>query len=336
MNAERRYLGLDGFRALARSGTPIETDRLVVVSSMPVTARAIGADDSRLVEFTITTNRVDREQDSIAADGWDFSDYQTNPVVLWCHDHSGPPVARSRELSLVTNGVRSVAEFTPEDMNPFGYMICRLYKGGFMHAVSVGFEPREYTIASDRKYGVNYLKQSLLEYSCVPVPANPDALAIARSKGINLAPMKSWAERLLDDGASVWSGGARRQLEVLRSLSSTTRPMLFDMKTSDGAAVEVTDTEIAQAIAEAVDEAIDADDAMDDAEMEAVIREGVGSAIDDAINRHLGRLDSGRDEPALSTLDPNVATFQMSTDDLTTIIREAIGDEINKHLGRLD
>jgi phage head maturation protease len=342
MNA-RRYLNLEGFDALARSTTPIETNRLVVVSSVPTSVRAIGKDNARRVEFLISTNRVDREQDTIAADGWDFSDFTRNPVVLWCHDHNAPPVARSVELSRVPNGIRSVAEFTPEDVYPFGYMIGRLYEGGFMHAVSVGFEPRQFTPAPDRPYGVNYLKQSLLEYSCVPVPANPDALALARSKGINLAPMKSWAERLLDERPSTWGGDTRHQLEVLRSIVFDGRPSVFDIRrTADDDTIdtiEASEEQIAQAIREAVDEALNPTETieMDDEELDRTIRDGVGRAIDSAIAAHLGRIDDG-DDPTPATLGGLHAddTIEASEDDITRAVADVITDEINKHLGRVD
>jgi hypothetical protein len=134
-------------------------------------------------------------------------------------------VAKSQSLTLADNSVKSIAEFTPQDLNPFGYMTYRLYREGFMNAVSVGFQPTEYTMAADRKWGINYIKQSLLEYSAVPVPANPDALAVARSKGINLLPMKEWAEHLLDE--KTLSDDERRRMETVRSVAALTGRSLF-------------------------------------------------------------------------------------------------------------
>jgi hypothetical protein len=219
---DRRYLGLDGFRELVKSVkdvNTIDTSTLAVVSAVPVEVKAIGSEDSRLIEFIITTDRVDREQDVVAADGWDFKDYQNNPVVLWCHDHYAPVIGNSRSLSPDGNTIKSICEFTPQDLNPFGYMIYRLYAAKFMHAVSVGFQPLEYTLAADRKYGINYVRQGLLEYSAVPVPANPDAIAVARSKGIDTGPMFEWASRTLDEQSGM-SDEARRRTEILRNLSA--------------------------------------------------------------------------------------------------------------------
>jgi hypothetical protein len=225
MNApQRRYVSTEGFAKLLKE-TPsgLDASGLAVLSPVSVEIKALGGRDSRLIEFIITSDRVDREQDTLAVDGWDFKDYEDNPVVLWAHDHYTPPIANSRSLSPSKGVIKSIAEFTPEDLNPFGYMIYRMYAERFMHAVSVGFQPIEFTYAADRKYGVNYLKQGLLEYSCVPVPANPDAIAIARSKGINTAPLRHWAEQVLDDsrsGPTALTDDARRRVEVLRAASS--------------------------------------------------------------------------------------------------------------------
>lgn len=227
----RQYLTLEGFSQLARSvknPAEVKTNELVVVSQLPVQIRAVGDKKERRIEFIITTDRVDRDQDTIDPAGWDFKDYENNPVVLWCHDHFCPPIARAVSLEPSDNKVKSVAEFTPEDLYPFGYMTYRLYAEGFLHAVSVGYQPKEYTVAEDRKWGLNYLKQSLLEYSAVPVPSNPDALVVARSKGIDTRPMKAWAEQLLDENAQ--PGDARLRLEVLRKYSAPNgRALIVDL-----------------------------------------------------------------------------------------------------------
>jgi hypothetical protein len=69
-----------------------------------------------------------------------------------------------------------------------------------------------------REDGVDFTRQDLLEHSACPVPAHPQALTLARSKGIDVAPLKSWAEKMLDeftlqgDGAEV----VRRQVAQFR------------------------------------------------------------------------------------------------------------------------
>jgi HK97 family phage prohead protease len=220
-DTQRRYLSKNGLRELMRSVADpklIDTKNLCVLVPMPAQVKAVGSENSRLIEFIVSTGRVDRENDTIEPSGWDLTDYKSNPVVLWVHDHWSPPIGNARSTYLDGDALKSMCEFTPEDLNPFGYQIYKLYAGGFMHACSAGFQPIEYAYDEMRKYGINFKKQSLLEYSCVPVPANPDALAIARSKGLKTDLLKAWAERALDEHPT--TDDARRQLEVLRNLST--------------------------------------------------------------------------------------------------------------------
>lgn len=68
-----------------------------------------------------------------------------------------------------------------------------------MRATSVGFTPIKYQFNDERKHGIDFLEQELFEYSCVPVPSNPEALIEASAKGIDTTPLKEWAERVLDE-----------------------------------------------------------------------------------------------------------------------------------------
>jgi HK97 family phage prohead protease len=220
-DTQRRYMSKNQFRELMKTqpaGERLDTKNICVLAPLQAQVRAIGAENSRLIEFIVSTGRVDRENDTIEPSGWDLTDYKNNPVVLWVHDHWSLPVGNARSIYLDGDVLRSMCEFTPEDLNPFGYQVYRLYAGGYLHACSAGFMPVEYNYDETRKYGINFKKQSMLEYSCVPVPANPDALAIARSKGLKTDLLKAWAERALDEHPT--TDEARRQLEVLRNLST--------------------------------------------------------------------------------------------------------------------
>jgi HK97 family phage prohead protease len=219
---ERRYLSMTQFRELVKGtpkdAAPLDLTGLCVLAPHAPKVRAVGSENSRMIEFIVSTGDVDRENDTINPEGWDLKDYKKNPVVLWVHDHWSPPIGKALNIYLDGDALVSMCEFTPEDLNPFGYQIYRLYAGGFMHACSAGFQPIEYMYDETRKYGVNYNKQSLLEYSGVPVPANPNALAIARSKGFKTNLLADWASRALDEHTS--GDDARRRLEVLRNLST--------------------------------------------------------------------------------------------------------------------
>ncbi|WP_188263273.1 HK97 family phage prohead protease, partial [Azospirillum tabaci] len=95
--------------------------------------------------------------------------------------------------------LHSTCQFATKDENPFADMVYRLVIGGYLNATSVGFRPLKWSWNEERgSWAIDYTEQELLEYSVVPVPANPDALIEARGKGIDMAPLIGWAEKTLD------------------------------------------------------------------------------------------------------------------------------------------
>lgn len=184
------------FKELAQSGTVTGETGL----RKQYIAEVKAADgDSRVLTFTISTASVDRMGDTIAVEGWDFGAYRKNPVVQWAHDYTSLPVAKSLREWIEGGRVKSDAEFTPVGMARFNDTVYEMYKQGFLSAVSVGFQPTKWAWAEDkdRKLGIDFSKQELLEYSAVPVPANPEALLEARAAGVDISPVKEWAAGLI-------------------------------------------------------------------------------------------------------------------------------------------
>ena len=179
--------------------------------------------DSHQLTFSISTDDVDRERDILSVDGWNTTDFiKTGGPVLWAHDYSAPPIGRTIKIWTEDHALKATAEFTSADLNPFGDMIYRMYLGKFIKSVSVGFQPDEYSYDEQRR-GVNYKRQSLLEFSAVPVPANPSALLEAKAAGIDVEPLREWAAKTLErlGGASVRIGPGEILLPYLQTSSST-------------------------------------------------------------------------------------------------------------------
>lgn len=135
----------------------------------------------------ISTGGVDRMSEVLDPAGADMSNYKKNPVVLWAHDYSLPPIGKALWVKKDGEGILSKVKFASTE---FAQEIFQLYKEGFMKAFSVGFIPKETqehdVKESDRgkKPYRTFRKWELLEYSAVPVPANPEALSLAMQKGI--------------------------------------------------------------------------------------------------------------------------------------------------------
>ena len=187
--------------------------------------REIGDADDRVLSFTIATNVIDRHGDRVDPAGFRLDAYRANPVVLFAHDTRQPPIARTRDIQVSGGRLKADAQFMDAAMDRyrggFADSVYRMLKGGFLQATSVGFRPVEFERLRDEggeaTDGILFKTQDLLEFSIVPVPANPQALIEARSAGIDMAPYLGWVEEAVDDWAQ-WKGVCmvpKRFMEVL-------------------------------------------------------------------------------------------------------------------------
>lgn len=140
---------------------------------------------TRQVKFTISTNAVDLDNDTVDQAGWDLSVYLTNPIVLFMHDNYSLPIGKCVGIGVEDGKLKATVEFLPAETperGPFAECVYQMCMTGFLSATSVGFLPIAYEIAADRTGendwwpAVNFTKQKLLEFSIVTVPANSEAL----------------------------------------------------------------------------------------------------------------------------------------------------------------
>jgi hypothetical protein len=177
----------------------------------------VSTDSAMRLAFTVSNEEVDRDGDSLDAKGWTLGNYTKNPVVMWAHDYTKLPVGRAIKTWVVGTALNSIVEFTPDELYDADYhglrgsTVFRFYKNGFLNAVSAGFYPIDWEAMKKQNGDANYLggthfmKQDLIEYSCVPVPSNPGALQIgASAKDVTNNELKSmrvelkkWAEDAL-------------------------------------------------------------------------------------------------------------------------------------------
>lgn len=197
-NSGLAWVSPEEFQKLARLAGKTSDAEVGIRKSAPLIDVKVISEKDRIIDMVISGATLDRDDDTISLEGWDTKNWTRNPVVLFAHDGWQPPVARGINVRAEGGWLKSQAEFTPQELYPFGYMIFQFYAQGYMKASSVGFKPKEWSFAEDRKFGVNFMRQELLEWSCVPVPSNPDALVEARSKGIDLTPERQRYEQAFD------------------------------------------------------------------------------------------------------------------------------------------
>lgn len=142
-------------------------------------------EQERTVTAVISTGAIDRDNEILLPKGADFEQYMKNPVVLWAHGYRDTPIAKALWIKKTWKNIKAKLQFAD---TPQAEEIYQLFKGGFLKAFSVGFRPIKSHRPDEKEIAKNpewagvwliYDEWELLEFSAVPVPANPEALAIA-------------------------------------------------------------------------------------------------------------------------------------------------------------
>lgn len=184
-------------------------------------------DDNSPLLFTITTDAVDRDQDIVDPAGIRVDNYKHNSVMQWAHNYDEFPVGKSVEM--FSTQIKAMKDGTEQSFNAIkarvvfqpdsnyheswtgirGSMVRRMYITGFLSAVSIGFDPQEWVAIGGEDAtektpsdllnmrldnGTRFTSWELLEFSAVPVPANPQALIDRGYK----KQLKAWAIETLD------------------------------------------------------------------------------------------------------------------------------------------
>jgi HK97 family phage prohead protease len=182
------------------------------------------------IPFVASTSDTARDGMNIPTKAWDTAMFELSPLLLWSHDYFGnrPPIGRVANLQAKQHALVGEAVFDRGD--PFAADIERKMREGFVNAFSVGFNVHE--MEPD---GKTVKRAELLEISVVPVPADPKALAEARTAFRSLAVASSGdaTRALLERLAGVQDvqdTPERRVHELLRPLTLAQRRALDDLE----------------------------------------------------------------------------------------------------------
>lgn len=172
--------GVDAVRA-AKESLDVPFLRMARAASSSVN------EETRTIRYVWSDETVDRYGDIIRASGWDTAAFDGNPIALWMHNMD-EPIGRGVDYGVEGSALVGGIRFAPQGASQRSDEAWALAKAGVLQAVSVGFDPLERVWHDDEekraelglgKFGVEYVRQSLLEISLVSIPANPSALQLA-------------------------------------------------------------------------------------------------------------------------------------------------------------
>ncbi len=137
------------------------------------------------------TAALARDGDVIDPLGMDVSRYMQNPVVLWMHGWSpaaaetpaaGIPIGRTLALRRDASGIEADFEFLEGD--PFAARVRNAWERGFLRTASISWLTLEARPLTEGGRGLLHSKTELLEWSLVPVPADPNASRELHAAGL--------------------------------------------------------------------------------------------------------------------------------------------------------
>jgi HK97 family phage major capsid protein/HK97 family phage prohead protease len=160
-------------------------------------ARADGPDP---LDYVMSDATVDRLGDIVEPSGWSLASFKKNPIALFGHD-SKFIVGKWVDIRVEKGALRGRLELMDAVSDRLKEVHAAV-RAGILRAVSVGFRALE--AEPMESGGRMFTKSELVECSLVSVPANPNALAVAKS--LNLS----------DDAKALIFGKSADEMDVMR------------------------------------------------------------------------------------------------------------------------
>lgn len=160
-------------------GIPIKRNGNDVLVSDSINVKLSELNETDMSFLAVASDESeDRDSDVIRQLGWKLANYKKNPIVAWAHDYRAMPVGVSKKTWVDKDNLRLMFKPKFDSADDKSMEVFNKYKNGFLKTFSVGFAPIKYKVRDENLGwwgGLEHEEQELLEISCVPVPANPNA-----------------------------------------------------------------------------------------------------------------------------------------------------------------
>lgn len=158
-------------------------------------------EENKSIRFRISDDSIDRYGEKVDQ-SWNLKSFLKNPVGLWNHkSYDVEPedvLGQWSDIKTEKDGTYGTLTFDT-DINSKALTVFQQYVKGTLRCVSVGFIPHTLEFEDD----VPVLKDNeLLEVSCVPIPANANAVALALKDGSLNTKDARWMLRSMQDAVT--------------------------------------------------------------------------------------------------------------------------------------
>lgn len=136
------------------------------------------------LSYVMSDETVDRMGDVIEAAGWKLDNFLKNPIALFGHD---PSFIVGHWTDVKVQGGKLIGRLSllPAGISERLDEIRAAVEAGVLRAVSVGFSADPSRMEPIESGGVRFGSAELMECSLVSVPANPNALQMAKSLNLS-------------------------------------------------------------------------------------------------------------------------------------------------------
>ena len=181
---------------ISAEGPPTDPDMIELLREAPRQAPAVlyktHATEGTGMEFILSDATPDRFGDIVEPAGWQLDNFKNNPICLFGHDNKFP-IGKWENIKAGDKDLRARLTLAPKGTSDRIDEIRNLIDADILRATSVGFRPLESEpLDKDDKWGAKrFTKHELVECSVVAVPANPNALAVAKSLGVSTGTLRA-------------------------------------------------------------------------------------------------------------------------------------------------